>query len=150
MVTYIRHFLPPDLFRNHVFVSFSLSVLFWLPHLLLTPHSTVLLEKLTGSAASQEIPRNFWTRRFLAVLTSARHLSLSWANSIQSPKPPPTSSPVIYFYTCISFHVTFIFHFSYFSSLFHFCILLPCFILLSLFKFILLHHSSFERNWEQY
>jgi len=25
---------------------------------LLTPYSTVLLEKLTGSAASQEIPRN--------------------------------------------------------------------------------------------
>jgi len=27
---------------------------------LLTPRSRVLLEKLTGSAASQEIPRNFW------------------------------------------------------------------------------------------
>ena len=27
---------------------------------LLTPWSRVLLEKLTGSAASQEIPRNFW------------------------------------------------------------------------------------------
>ena len=57
----------------------------------LTPHSTVLLEKLTGSAASQEIPRIFGTRRFLAVLTSVRHLSLSWANSIQSPQPPSTS-----------------------------------------------------------
>ena len=54
----------------------------------LTPWSRVLLEKLTGSAASQEI---FGTRRFLAVLTSARHLSLSWANSIQSTQPPPTS-----------------------------------------------------------
>ena len=32
---------------------------------LLTPHSTVLLEKLTGSAASQEIPRIFGTRRFI-------------------------------------------------------------------------------------
>ena len=41
-------------------------------------------EKLTGSAASQEIPRIFGTRRFIAVLTSARHLSLSSANSIQS------------------------------------------------------------------
>ena len=58
---------------------------------LLTPWSRVLLEKLSGSAASQEIPRFFGTRRFLAVLTSARHLSLSWANSIQSPQPPPTS-----------------------------------------------------------
>ena len=58
---------------------------------LLTPWSRVLLEKLTGSAAIQEIPRIFGTRRFLTVLISARHLSLSWANSIQSPQPPPTS-----------------------------------------------------------
>ena len=58
---------------------------------LLTPWSRVLLEKLTGSEATQEIPRIFGTRRFLTVLTSARHLSLSWASSIQSPQPPPTS-----------------------------------------------------------
>jgi len=44
---------------------------------LLTPWSKVLLEKLTGSAASQEIPRLFGTLNFIAVLTSARHLSLS-------------------------------------------------------------------------
>ena len=58
---------------------------------LLTPWSRVLLEKLTGSAANQEIPRIFGTRMFITILTSARHLSLSWANSIQSPQPPPTS-----------------------------------------------------------
>ena len=58
---------------------------------LLTPRSRVLLEKLTSSAASQEIPRIFGTRRFITVLTSARHLSLSWANSIQTPQPPPNS-----------------------------------------------------------
>jgi len=58
---------------------------------LLNPWSRVRLEKLTGSAASQEIPRIFGTRRFITVLTSARHLSLSWANCIQSSKPPPTS-----------------------------------------------------------
>ena len=44
---------------------------------LLTPWNRVLLEKLTGSAASQEIPRTFETRRFITVPTSARHLSLS-------------------------------------------------------------------------
>ena len=44
---------------------------------LLTPWSRVLLEKLTGSAASQEILRIFGTRRFITVLTSASHLSLS-------------------------------------------------------------------------
>ena len=66
---------------TYVFVAMSL----------LTPWSTVLLEKLTGSAASQEIPRLFGTRRLLTVPTSARHVSLSWANSIQSPQLPPTS-----------------------------------------------------------
>ena len=49
---------------------------------LLTPWSRVLREKLTGSAASQEISRIFGTRRFITVPTSARHLSLSWANFI--------------------------------------------------------------------
>jgi len=43
---------------------------------LLTPWGRVLLEKLTGFAASQEIPRIFGTRRFITVLTSALHLSL--------------------------------------------------------------------------
>jgi len=47
--------------------------------------------ELTGSAASQQFPRIFGTRRFITVLTSARHLSLSWANSPQSPQLPPTS-----------------------------------------------------------
>jgi len=54
------------------------------------PCTKVLFEKLTGSAASQEIPRIFGTRMFITVLTSARPLSLSWANSIQSSQPPPT------------------------------------------------------------
>ena len=58
---------------------------------LLTPWSRVLFEKLTGSAASQEIPCISGTRKFRTVLTTALHLSLSRANSIQSPQPPPTS-----------------------------------------------------------
>ena len=52
-------------------------VLTYLLTYLLTPWSRVLLEKLTVSAASQEIPRIFGTRRFITVPTSARHLSLS-------------------------------------------------------------------------
>ena len=49
---------------------------------LLTPWSTVLLEKLTGFAANQEIPPVLWNNQKVhTVLTSARHLSLSWANS---------------------------------------------------------------------
>ena len=58
---------------------------------LLAQWSRVLLEKLTGSAASQEIPRIYGTRKFITAFTSARHLSLSWANSIQSITPHPTS-----------------------------------------------------------
>ena len=59
---------------------------------LLTPWSRVLLEKLTGFAANQEIPHVLWNPKFITVLTSARHPSLSWAKSIQSPQPLPTSS----------------------------------------------------------
>ena len=54
----------------------SVSILTYLLTYLLTACSTVL-EKLTGFAASQEIPRIFGTRRFITVLTSAHHLSLS-------------------------------------------------------------------------
>jgi hypothetical protein len=57
---------------------------------LLTPWSRALLEKLTVNfAASQEIPRIYGIRKPFTVPSSARHLSLSWANSIQSPRPPP-------------------------------------------------------------
>ena len=44
---------------------------------LLTPWSRVLFEKLTVSAASQEIPRIIGTRKFITLFTSARHLFLS-------------------------------------------------------------------------
>ena len=57
----------PDMTKN----------VYWSSCNLLTPWSRVLFEKLTGSAASQEIPRIFGTRRFITVPTSARHLSLS-------------------------------------------------------------------------
>jgi hypothetical protein len=41
----------------------------------------------------KKFPAFHGTRKSLtqSVLTSAHHLSLSWANSIQSPRPPPTS-----------------------------------------------------------
>jgi hypothetical protein len=44
---------------------------------LLTPWSRVLLEKITGFAASEEIPCIYGTRKFITELTSIRHLSLS-------------------------------------------------------------------------
>jgi len=42
-------------------------------------------------SASQEIPRILWNRRFITAFTNARHPSLSWARSIQSTAPHPTS-----------------------------------------------------------
>jgi hypothetical protein len=42
-------------------------------------------------SASQEIPPFYGTQRFITAFTSARHLSLSWARSIQSMTPHPTS-----------------------------------------------------------
>jgi hypothetical protein len=58
---------------------------------LLTQWGRVLLEKLTGFAASQEIPLIYGTRKFITLHTSACHLSLSRACSIQYPQPPSTS-----------------------------------------------------------
>jgi hypothetical protein len=39
----------------------------------LTPWSRVLLEKLTGFAASQEIPRIYGTRKFITIIISAHN-----------------------------------------------------------------------------
>jgi len=56
---------------------------------LFTPWSRVLLDKLTGSQLVKKFPAFYGTPRFITAVTSARHLSLSWASSIQS--IPPTS-----------------------------------------------------------
>ena len=58
---------------------------------LLTPQSTVLLKKLTGSQLVQKFPAFYGTRRSITTFTSASHPSLSWARSIQSMPPHPTS-----------------------------------------------------------
>jgi len=74
---------------NIIIIIIIIIIITSLPYLLtylLTPRSRVLLEKLTGSTASQEIPRNFGTRSFITVLTSARHLYLS---SPHNPLPVP-------------------------------------------------------------
>ena len=44
---------------------------------LLTPRSTVLLEKLTGSQRAKKFPAFYGTRRFITAFISARHVSLS-------------------------------------------------------------------------
>ena len=58
---------------------------------LLTPWCRVLLEKLIGLQLVKNFPAFHGTRMFINVLTSVRHLSLSWANPIQSTYPHPTS-----------------------------------------------------------
>ena len=58
---------------------------------LLTPWCRVLLEKLTVLQVVKKFPAFHGTRRFITVLTSVRHLSLSWASTIQFIYPHPTS-----------------------------------------------------------
>ena len=58
---------------------------------LLTPWYRVLLEKLTGLQLVQKFSAFHGTRRFITSFTSIRQLSLSWARSIQSIYPHPTS-----------------------------------------------------------
>jgi hypothetical protein len=50
----------------------------------------VLLEKLTVSQLVKKFTAFYVTRRFTTMSTSARHLSLSWARSIQSMPPHST------------------------------------------------------------
>jgi hypothetical protein len=62
---------------------------------LLTPWSRVLLEKLTGLQLDKKFPAFYGTRRFIDAFTSARHMPLSLASSIQFiphitlPEDPP-------------------------------------------------------------
>ena len=67
------------------------NLLTYLLTYLLTPWCRVLLEKLTGLQLVKKFPAFHGTRRFITALTSARHLSLSWASPIQSMYPHPNS-----------------------------------------------------------
>ena len=58
---------------------------------LITPCGRALLEKLTSSQLVNKFPAFYETRRFITAVTNARHLSLSWASSIQSIPLHPTS-----------------------------------------------------------
>jgi len=57
----------------------------------LTPRSTALLEKLTVFQLVKKFPAFYGKRKFITAFTSACHLSLSCASSIQSKPPHPTS-----------------------------------------------------------
>ena len=75
----------------------------------LTPCCRVLLEKLTGLQLVEKFPAFHGTRWFITALTSVRHLSLSWANPIQSTYPHPTSWRSILIlstHLCLGLHIT--------------------------------------------
>jgi hypothetical protein len=69
----------------------------WNPETFHTPWSRVLLEKLTGRQLVKKFPAFYGTRRFITSFTTARHLFLSWATSIQSMPLHPTSWISIFF-----------------------------------------------------
>jgi len=50
-----------------------------------------LLEKLTDSQLVKKLHAFYRTRKFITAFTSARYLSLTWASSIHSMSPHPTS-----------------------------------------------------------
>jgi hypothetical protein len=59
--------------------------------------SRVFLQKLTGCQLFKKIPTFYGTRRFTTPFTSARHLSLSWANYIQSIHPISRRSILLFY-----------------------------------------------------
>jgi len=92
VVNFTTQFFPvPRLRTTGTIVILSLHA--YLLTYLLHGAESFLRSQIVNFAASQDIFRIYGTRKFLTVPTSARHLSLSWANSIQSPWPPPTSWP---------------------------------------------------------
>jgi hypothetical protein len=64
---------------------------------LLTPWSSVLLEKLSSSQLVKKFPAFYGTPEFITAFTSDRYLFLSWARSVQSmPTHPASLYPSIY------------------------------------------------------
>ena len=86
--------LATNIWDTSILISHSMvliSVITYLLTYLLTPWSRVLLEKLASLQLVKKFPACYGTRGFLTALTSARHLSLSWASPIKSSYPNPTS-----------------------------------------------------------
>ena len=82
---------------------------------LLTPRSRVLPDKLTCSLLIKKIPTIYGDVKFLTSFTEARHLSLSWARSIQFLLPHLTSSRsilMLYFHLRLVFRMASFLQFS--------------------------------------
>ena len=79
--------LPLQGSLSHRTWNLTITAAYLLTYLLpdsLTPCSRVLLEKLTGSQLVKKFLVFYGTRRFITAFAIPRHLSLSWARSIQS------------------------------------------------------------------
>jgi hypothetical protein len=63
---------------------YLLTLLIYLLLTYLLPMSIILLENLTGFQLVEKFPAFYGTERLITAFTTARHLSLSWASSIQS------------------------------------------------------------------
>jgi len=74
---------------TYLFTYLITHLLTYLLTRLLTPWSRLLFETLTGSQLVMKFPAFYGTRRFITSFTSARHLYLSRASSIQSIPPLP-------------------------------------------------------------
>jgi hypothetical protein len=90
------HYIDTSRKCSHLF-TISMLILFkknslyiWKLIYLLTPRGRVLLEKLTGLQLVKKFLAFYGTRKFITALTSASHLSPSWASPIQSTHPHPT------------------------------------------------------------
>ena len=72
---------------HHAFTSYTIRRCGTNIIALLTPWSRVLLGNLTGFQLVKKFPVFYGTRRSIPAFTNARHLSQSWARSIQSILP---------------------------------------------------------------
>ena len=77
--------------RFEVIITILLQIEVSLLPCLLAPWSRFLLEEVTGFQLVKKFSSFYGTRRFITAFTSARHLSLSWASSIQSVPTHSTS-----------------------------------------------------------
>ena len=85
----------PSLFLPSFLPSF---ITYLLAYLLYAAES--FLRSLSGSQLIKKFPAFYGTRRFITALTSASHLSISWASSIQSMPPHSTSWKSILILPC--------------------------------------------------
>jgi len=60
--------------------------------------SRVFLEKMTGSQLVNKFPTVYWIRKYCTAFTTARHISLFWARSIQSMPPIARLEEPVWYY----------------------------------------------------